>query len=182
MSLGNREDGRSKETKSEYLADGLCKELRSSASCVTQEVYLLSLHSRKERRFFMKNKKALVAVLLLLALVAVAAVCWFAFGPEAVEGSKTLTVDVTHKDGTTNTFTIQTDAVYLGDAMKQEGLLDGTDGPYGLYVLTVDGETVDESNQEWWGYTKSGEQVNYGVDTCPIEDGEHYEFTLNIGW
>ena len=79
-------------------------------------------------------------------------------------------------------FTIQTDAEYLGDAMKQEGLLDGEDGPYGLYVLTVDGETVDESEQEWWGYTKSGEQVNYGVDTCPIADGEHYEFTLNIGW
>ena len=66
--------------------------------------------------------------------------------------------------------------------LKQEGLLDGEDGPYGLYVLAVDGETVDESEQEWWGYTKSGEQVNYGVDTCPIADGEHYEFTLNIGW
>ena len=61
-------------------------------------------------------------------------------------------------------------------------LIAGTDGEYGLYVLTVDGETVDEANQEWWGYTKGGEMVEYGVDMCPIADGEHYEFTLNVGW
>lgn len=130
----------------------------------------------------MKNKKTLIAIAVLVVLIAVAAVCRLTFGPQAVAGSKTLTVDVTHKDGQTNTFTIRTDAEYLGDAMKEEGLLKGTDGPYGLYVLTVDGETVDESDQEWWGYTKSGEMVNYGVDTCPIADGEHYEFTFHVGW
>ena len=130
----------------------------------------------------MKNKKTMLAVLILVVLVAVAAICWVAFGPKAIEGGKTIEVDVTHKDGQTNTFVIQTDAEYLGQAMQEQGLLEGEEGPYGMYVLTVDGETVDEANQEWWGYTKSGEQVNYGVDLCPIADGEHYEFTLNIGW
>lgn len=130
----------------------------------------------------MKNKKTVLAILILIVLVAVAAVCWFAFGPKAIEGDKTIEVDVTHKDGQTNSFTIETDAEYLGEAMVEQGLLEGEDGPYGMYVLTVDGETVDEANQEWWGYTKSGEQVNYGVDLCPIADGDHYEFTLNIGW
>ena len=130
----------------------------------------------------MKNKKTMLAVLILVVLVAVAAICWFAFGPKAIEGGKTIEVDVTHKDGQTNTFVIQTDAEYLGQAMQEQGLLEGEEGPYGMYVLTVDGETVDEANQEWWGYTKSGEQVNFGVDLCPIADGEHYEFTLNIGW
>lgn len=130
----------------------------------------------------MKNKKTVLAILILVVLVAAAMVCWFTFGPKAIVGSKTVTVDVTHKDGQTNTFTISTDAEYLGEAMQEQGLLEGEDGPYGLYVLTIDGETVDESNQEWWGYTKSSEQVNYGVDQCPIADGDHYEFTLNIGW
>ena len=130
----------------------------------------------------MKNKKTLIAVIALVLLVAVAVGCWFAFRPQAVAGSKTVTVDVTHKDGTTNTFEIHTDAEYLRGAMEQEGLLEGTDGPYGLYVLTVDGETVEEANQEWWGYTKSGEQVNYGVETCVIADGDHYEFTFHVGW
>lgn len=130
----------------------------------------------------MKNKKTVIAVVVLVALVAIAAVCWFAFGPKGVEGSKTIVVDVTHKDGTTNTYEIHTDAEFLRGAMEQEGLIAGTDGEYGLYVLTVDGETVDEANQEWWGYTKGGEMVEYGVDMCPIADGEHYEFTLNVGW
>ncbi len=130
----------------------------------------------------MKNKKAMIAVILLVVLVAVAAACWFAFGEKAVAGSKTITVDVIHKDGSTNTFEIKTDAEYLRDALEPEGLVAGNESEYGMYILTVDGETVDESNQEWWGYTRSGEQVNYGIDTCPIADGEHYEFTLNVGW
>lgn len=130
----------------------------------------------------MKNKKALIAIVSLLVLVAAAAACWLAFGPKTVEGSKTITVEVTHKDGTVNAFDISTDAEYLRGAMEQEKLIGGSESEYGLYVLTVDGETVDESNQEWWGYTKSGEMVNYGVDTCPIEDGDHYEFTFNVGW
>lgn len=130
----------------------------------------------------MKNKNTVIAILILAVLVITAAVCWFAFAPQTAAGVKTVVVDVTHKDGQINTFTIETEAEYLGDAMKQEGLLDGEDGEFGLYVLTVDGETVDESNQEWWGYTKAGEMVNYGVDTCPIADGDHYEFTLNVGW
>lgn len=130
----------------------------------------------------MKNKKAVAAIVVLVVLVAVAAVCWFAFGPKAVAGGKTITVDVTHKDGTMKTFEITTDAEFLRGALEQENLVQGDETEYGLYILTVDGETADEANQEWWGYTKSGEQVNYGVDSCPIADGEHYEFTLNVGW
>ena len=130
----------------------------------------------------MKNKKTVLAVVVLVVLVAVAAFCWFRFAPSAVAGSKTIEVDIIHGDGTVKTFEIHTDAEFLRGAMEQEGLISGMESEYGLYILTVDGETVDESNQEWWGYTKSGEQVNYGVDTCPIADGEHYEFTFNVGW
>lgn len=130
----------------------------------------------------MKNKKTLIALLVLVLFIGAAVACWAAFRPEAVEGSKTVTVTVTHGSGETNEFVIHTDEEYLGAALTSEGLLSGTDGPYGLYVMTVDGETVDEANQEWWGYTKSGEQVNYGVDTCPIADGDHYEFTFHVGW
>ena len=71
----------------------------------------------------MKNKKTVMAVVALVALVAIAAVCWFAFGPKGVEGSKTIVVDVTHKDGTTNTYEIHTDAEFLRGAMEQEGLI-----------------------------------------------------------
>ena len=130
----------------------------------------------------MKNKKTILAVAALAVLIVIAAACWLAFSPETVEGSKAITVDITHGDGTTKTFQISTDAEFLRGALEQESLVAGLDGDYGMYILTMDGETVDEANQEWWGYTKSGDQVNYGIDTCPIADGDHFEFTFNVGW
>ena len=183
MSLGNWEDSKCGEAKSEYLVG-------CSVQGAADYGELFSPHERSPffaqvahgKEIFMKNKKNIIAVLLLVLLVAVAAICWFLFAPDAVAGSKTIEVDVTHGDGSVKTFEIHTDEEFLRGALEQEGLISGMESEYGLYLLTVDGETVDEANQEWWGYTKSGEQVNYGVDTCPILDGEHYEFIFNVGW
>ena len=117
------------------------------------------------------------------AIIVIAAVCWFLLKPDTVEGDKTITVEINHLNGDKKTFTINTDAEYLRGALEEEeGLVEGDESDYGLYILTMDGETADESKQEWWGYTKSGEYVEYSVDQCPIADGEHYEFTLNVGW
>ena len=55
-------------------------------------------------------------------------------------------------------------------------------GFWGLYVLTVDGETADEAQQQWWCLTKDGEMSPTGVDDTVIADGEHYEFELKTGW
>jgi len=128
----------------------------------------------------MKNKKTIIAVIVLVVLVAAAAVCWIAFGPQAQQGSKTITVEVTHLDGTVKTFEIKTDEEFLRGAMEQEGILQGREDTYGLYVLTVDGETVDEEAHQWWCVTQSGEQVNYGVDSLPIADGDHFEFQILV--
>lgn len=130
-----------------------------------------------------KSKKTtLFAVIALVIAATVMAGCWFLFKPESSEGAKALTVLVTHGDGTTKTFTYQTDAEMLGEVLVAEGLIEGEAGPYGMYIKAVDGEPCDEEKQQWWGYTKRGEMVNYGVDMCPIADGEQYEFTLNTGW
>ena len=130
----------------------------------------------------MKNKKTVVAILLLILVVLVAVICWFTFGPKGMAGRKNIIVDITHGDGSVKTIEIDTKAEFLGEAMMEENLLDGEEGPYGLYVTTVDGETADDSKEEWWGYTKSGQYVEYGVDMCPIADGDHYEFTFNVGY
>ncbi len=130
----------------------------------------------------MKNRKSTVAIIILLLLVIIAAICWFTLRPEPVEGAKTIIVDVTHSDGTTNTFALHTDAEYLRGALEEAALVEGRESEYGLYVLTVDGETVNEENQEWWGYTKAGAYVEYSVDACVIVDGDHYEFAFHVGW
>ena len=45
-----------------------------------------------------------------------------------------------------------------------------------------DGETAEESAQEWWKLTKGGEMVNTGVDATPIADGDAFELTFMVGY
>ncbi len=130
-----------------------------------------------------KTKSILVAVgVLLLAAAMVAA--FLAFSKKPVEGSKTIHISITHKDGTEKKLTLHTDAKYLLDAIreKDENLLLGEQGQYGLYIKTIDGYTCNETAQEWWGYTKSGAYVETGVELTPIYDGDNYEFKLNVGY
>ena len=107
---------------------------------------------------------------------------------ESGEGSseevqeKTIAFQVVHKDGSTQDFEIATTAGTLREALEEEGLIAGEESSYGLYVETVDGETADEGNQEWWCLTKGGEMWNYGVDDTQIEDGDAFEFTLTVGY
>ena len=49
-------------------------------------------------------------------------------------------------------------------------------------ALTVDGETADESEQQWWGYSVNGTFAELGVDSQPVADGDVYDFVLNVGW
>ena len=107
---------------------------------------------------------------------------------ESGEGSseevqeKTIAFQVVHKDGSTQDFEIATTAGTLREALEAEGLIAGEESSYGLYVETVDGETADEGNQEWWCLTKGGEMWNYGVDDTQIQDGDAFEFTLTVGY
>lgn len=128
-----------------------------------------------------KTKKIL-AVVILVVLIAAALVCWLVFKPAASAGSKAIVVEVIHGDGSTVSFDISTDEEYLRGAVEQEGLVAGTESEYGLYVLTVDGETADEAQEQWWCITRGGEMLMTGVDDTPIADGEKYEFTLTTGW
>lgn len=49
-------------------------------------------------------------------------------------------------------------------------------------MLTVDGETADENEQQWWGYSVNGTFAELGVDSQPVADGDVYDFALNVGW
>lgn len=111
-----------------------------------------------------------------------ALVIWQINKPEAQQGGKEITVNVDHLNGDDTTFTIHTDEEYLRGALEQEDLIEGTESEYGLYVLTVDGETADESEQQWWGYSVNGTFAELGVDSQPVADGDVYDFVLNVGW
>ena len=129
----------------------------------------------------MKNKKTLIALIVLVVLVIGAFAVWKVNAPQGQTGDKTILVSVV-VDTETSDFVIETDAEFLRGALEQAGLVEGTESEYGLYVTTVNGITADESQQQWWCFTRDGGTLETGVDSTPIADGEHYEITLTTGW
>lgn len=130
-----------------------------------------------------KTSKIIIALVVLAALVVGALALYNAYMPEGVTGDKHIAVEIIHGDGTTKDIAIFTGSENLRGALEQEdGLIAGDESDYGLFVTTVDGETADAAAQEWWCFTKGGEMLNTGVDDTMIQDGEHYEITLTVGW
>ena len=126
----------------------------------------------------MNNKKTiLIAAVALLVLAGILAGIWYANRPQTDDGTKTITVEVLHGDGSTKSFTYTTTAEYLGEEILSEGLVQGEEGEYGLYILTVDGEdAVYEDDGAYWALYQNGEYATSGADTTPIQDGDVFRF------
>lgn len=114
---------------------------------------------------------------LLLALSALTG-CSGGKGQGGSPGTKQITLTVVHRDGSSKDFPLETTREMLGDALEDEGLIEGEEGQYGLFVTTVDGEKADEGSHEFWSLSIAGEMATTGVDSTPIEDGGQYELTL----
>lgn len=126
-------------------------------------------------------KKIAALAALLIAIAALLGVYRFT-RQDSETGAKTVTIDVIHRDTSVKTFTCRTDREFLGELLTDESLADGEDGPYGLFITTVDGETADNTAQEWWCITKDREMLNTSADQTPIADGDKYELTLTTGY
>lgn len=127
----------------------------------------------------MRNRKTLVAAAALMIVAALMAGLWYFTRPQTQVGGKTVVVEVVHGDESAKEFTYHTDAEYLGQVLIEEKLVKGESSQFGLYITTVDGETAQESENQWWCITQDGEMVNTGVDTTPVQDGDHFELTLS---
>lgn len=98
------------------------------------------------------------------------------------EGQTSFDFTVTHKDGSQKLFEVSTDKKTVGEALLDAELISGDDGDYGLYVKTVDGETLDyEADGYYWSFLIGGEYAQTGVDMTDIESGKSYEFKAEKG-
>ena len=129
-----------------------------------------------------ENTKTLKWIIIAIIILAILAGIYFLLGPKGSAGDKSITVKVDHLNAKDTVFKISTDEEMLGDALDDEKLIEGSEGEFGMFVETVDGETADASKEEWWGYTVNGKTAESGVDSQPVEDGATYEFTLNVGY
>ena len=92
-------------------------------------------------------------------------------------GSKTITFTVEHIDGVKVVFTIKTDKAMLADALMEHELLEGEDGPYGIYVKKVNGITHDyDKNYTYWALYIGEDYAMNSADATEITDGASYTF------
>ncbi len=94
-------------------------------------------------------------------------------------GSVSFIFNVTDKDGYTSLYRIRTDKKMVGDALLEHRLIEGEDGPYGLYVKKVMGITADyDKDQTYWAFYIDGEYAMTGVDKTEIKEGTEYAFVI----
>lgn len=131
----------------------------------------------------MKNKKILIAVIALVALVAIMVSVYLIARPKTEEGVKNITVTVVHKDGSEKVFTCKTTEEYLGPVLVQNKIVEDNRDSYGLYILVADGELADYNvDQGWWAIYDGETQSNYGADETPIRDGGSYKLVYTVGF
>ncbi len=133
----------------------------------------------------MKNNKNLkIGLLLLVFIFLIGGGIYIAKHSKAntTKGNKNITVEIIMADESSKSYDISTDEEFLRGALDQENLIEGSESEYGFFVVTVDGYTANDQNQEWWALYKNGESLMTGVNDTPISDGDHFEFILTVGY
>lgn len=101
----------------------------------------------------------------------------FENGETLGEGSKEFDFTVVGTDGNEVNLEIHTDEDMVGDALVDLGVIAGEESEYGLYVKTVNGETLDfDEDGKYWAFYIDGEYGMTGVDTTEITEGASYAF------
>lgn len=100
-------------------------------------------------------------------------------GAELGEGATTFSLSVTNTAGETTQFTIHTDKKTVGEALVEVDLVQGDPGEFGLYIKTVNGETVDyDKDGKYWAFYVNGEYAVKSVDQTEINEGDAYELRV----
>jgi len=96
------------------------------------------------------------------------------------EGTVSFPLTVTHLDGTVVEFEVSTDKATVGEALEEVGLIIGEEGPYGLMVTAVNGETlIYDQHKAYWGFYIDGAYATSGVDTTEVTEGCAYALTAD---
>lgn len=95
------------------------------------------------------------------------------------EENKQFNFSVVDQDGNESRFEIHTDEETVGAALLKLELIAGDEGPYGLYVKTVNGMTADyDKDKLYWAFYVNDEYSTSGVDQTEIKEGEVYSFRI----
>ena len=91
------------------------------------------------------------------------------------EGSSVFNLTIVDKEGAEHLYEIHTDEEFVGFALIAHELIEGEEGPYGLYIKSVLGQVLDyETDKMYWAFYVNGEYAMTGVDLTPIVEGSSY--------
>lgn len=95
------------------------------------------------------------------------------------EGAVQFTFVIVDKDGNETTVEIHTDEKIVGAALLGLGLIEGEDGPYGMYTKKVNGISADyDTDGVYWAFYTGDAYAAKGVDQTEIEPGATYAFKV----
>ena len=118
--------------------------------------------------------KKILSVLLALVMVFTLVACSAAKSETKNASFKVIATDL---DGKETTFDYTTDKATVGEVLIEEGLIEGHETEYGLYVDSVNGIALDwDKDGKYWAFYINGEYAMTGVDTTNVEDGAVYTF------
>lgn len=121
--------------------------------------------------------KKILSLILIAAMIMTFAACGKKTSESA--GTKRFTFIAVDKEGAETKWDISTEKTIVGDALTDEGLIEGEESAYGLYVKKVNGiEAIYEVDGTYWSFYIDGEYAMTGVDATEIVDGSTYMFKV----
>ncbi len=134
----------------------------------------------------MKQTKITRSLSLLLAFMLIAAAgmlgaCNAPYTPASAEivaektvgeGQTTFTLSIINGENKATRYTVKTDKTILGDALVENGLVEGVEGPYGLYITSAGG--IRAEGTAWFAVYIGEEQAPTGVDGITLTAGGSY--------
>lgn len=98
------------------------------------------------------------------------------------EGNTVFTFIAVDKEGKETRFEIHTDETTVGAALSKLELIAGEQGDYGLYMHTVNGQTLDwDKDGMYWAFYVNGEYALKGVDQTEIDPAATYMIKAEKG-
>ena len=118
--------------------------------------------------------KKLISLLLVMVMALGLVACGNA---ELKATGASFTVVVADLEGKETTFEYTSDKATVGEALIAEGLIEGHETEYGLYVDSVNGVALDwDKDGKYWAFYIDGEYAMTGVDATKITEGATYAF------
>ena len=126
-----------------------------------------------------RNKKMICFTAMVLVMFSI---CFGCSGKKeeikSSDGSeKEFVLTVIDSEGAQTEHQVVTTKETVGEALLEKGLIEGDDGPYGIYVKTVTGKTLDyDKDGKYWAFYIDDEYASSGVDKTEIVEGVSYAF------